>query len=423
MTQNGSTSLRRMAVIAYHSSPLQEPGVGDAGGMTVYVRALAAALARMDLATDIFTRAAGDSPRIADIGPSTRVISVPAGPLARIPKEQGPDHLDEFANGVRAFATAQRARYELIHSHYWQSGLAGLALSEAWGVPLVHSNHSLGKVKNRWLAPGDRPEPPRRLAGEERVIADADVLVASTENEWQQLSCLYGAPHDRVKILYPGVDHMIFSPGDRSAARAKLGLPPDALVLMYAGRIQRLKGLELAIQSLVHVRRSVQRPVLLAVVGGSSGANNGDDEETRLRELARRSGVADAVRFMGPQPHASLAEYYRASDVVVVCSYSESFGLTALEAHACGIPVVGTPVGGLSHIVWEGQSGWLVEERDSQVFADRLADLSIDESKRGAFGRCAFERSMMFSWDNTANEFVELYECLVRERFPEVCTC
>jgi D-inositol-3-phosphate glycosyltransferase len=414
-------SVRRVAVIAYHSSPLAEPGAGDAGGMTVYVRALARALADRGVNTDIYTRATTDIGRIVHMSRGVRVVSIEAGPVGPIEKGRGVDFISDFADGVRAFALTQRMRYDVVHSHYWQSGLAARSLALSWGAPLVHSLHTLGQVKNLLLGPGDEPEPQRRLDGEADVIAAADVVVASTDNEWQQLSCLYGAPHDSLKTLHPGVDHSLFSPGSRLTARATLGLG-DGPVLLYAGRIQRLKGLDLALESLGILQRDLGVPATLVIVGGASGSG-GEKELLRLKSLAAELGLEGSVRFVGPQPHAKLPDFYRASNGLVVCSYSESFGLTALEAHACAVPVVATSVGGLSHVVVDGESGFLIDDRDPTMFAKRLHTILADEDVHGRMARAATRRAAAFSWDVAAQQFHELYECLVREEVVEACTC
>ena len=414
--------VRRVAVIAYHSSPLAEPGSGDAGGMSIYVRGLAEAVARQGLRTDIFTRRADEGPSVVSVSEGVRVIAIDAGPSEPLEKEAQLAYVSDFVTGVRAFATAQRVRYDLVHSHYWQSGLAAKRLSTHWDVPLVHSNHTLGKVKNSFLAPGDTPEGERRLAGEAEVIEASDVLVASTDEELQQLASLYGASRDRLKTVYPGVDHGTFFPtGSRGTARAELGLTDEA-TLLYVGRIQPLKGLELAIRSLEELSGAIEREVILLVVGGASG-RSGNEELKRLDELATSLGVADQVRFLGPRPHASLPYLYSAADVVVVCSHVESFGLAALEAQACGVPIVATAVGGLSHIVADGVTGYLVHERDPSVFAGHLKTLLTDDGLRHRFGAAALARSSSFDWDRSAAEFLELYECLAALEPPELCTC
>jgi D-inositol-3-phosphate glycosyltransferase len=415
------TAVSRAAVIAYHASPVYEPGAGDGGGMSVYVRSLAEALANKGVATDIFTRLSHPQARLTQLAPGVRVVPIEAGPVGPVPKEQLPSFLDDFRAGVRAFAMGQRIRYEVLHSHYWQSGIAGSALAADWGIPLVHSHHTLGRVKNNLLADGDRPEPQSRLDGELHVIGGANVLVASTDEECEQLACLYGASHDRLKTIHPGVEHQIFSPGAKEVARADLGLRDEA-VLLYVGRIQPLKGLELAIRSLEHVVARVPRKVVLLVVGGASGVD-GDRELERIKRLVAELGLEQNVRFVGPQPHSSLPVFYRAADAVVVCSHSESFGFAALEAHACGTPVVATAVGGLSFIVRDGSSGFLVPNRDPQIFAERVARLLNDEEMLARFGLQAAAAARSFSWDTAASQFLELYECLVSEEFTELCTC
>ena len=421
MTNLESISVRRVAVISYHCSPLDEPGSGDAGGMTVYVRGLANALERRGVRTDIFTRAQNPDDRTVSLSPHVRVVPLEAGPLAPVAKEDLPRWVDEFSGAVRAFAMTQRIGYDVIHSHYWQSGLVGKELASVWSIPFVHSSHTLGRVKNAALAPGDLPEPESRLGGEKDVIDAADVLIASTDDEYQQLACMYGAPHDKLKILPPGVDHEVFSPGDKAAARRELGLGEEP-VLLYVGRIQPLKGIDLAIRATERLKHALQVPPKLLVVGGPSGSA-GEAESTRLKSLVGDLGVAAEVDFLGPQAHALLPTFYRAADVVVICSHSESFGLTALEAHACGAPVVGTPVGGLSHIVSSGESGFLIDERDPDRFAGSIKTILSDPEVARDFSAQALRRAVPFTWTSTAARFLELYECLVEEKYPELCTC
>jgi D-inositol-3-phosphate glycosyltransferase len=417
-----SHSLKRVAVISYHSSPLHEPGSGDAGGMTVYVRELAEELAAVGPVTDIFTRADGNGRRVVELFPGVRVISIEAGPNEPLEKERSSDHLDDFVAGVRAFATSQRIAYDVVHSHYWQSGLAARELARSWGVPLVHSNHTLGKVKNRMLAPGDIPEPLNRLKGEMDVMAASDVLIASTDEESEQLASLYGASSDRLKTLHPGVDHRLFTPGDKGEARRHLGLRDDEAVLLYVGRIQRLKGIDLAIGAVEQLVPALDRPLVFLVVGGASG-RGGEEELERLRALTRDLGIEDNVRFLGAQPHPKVPAFYRAADAVIVSSHSETFGFAALEAHACGTPVIGTAVGGLSHVVADGRSGFLVDSRDPSVLAARAKTLLSDPDLAASFSRAAIASAERFSWERATEEFLELYECLVREDSPEACTC
>ncbi|MFN2593882.1 MAG: glycosyltransferase [Actinomycetota bacterium] len=411
----------RGAVIAYHSSPLTEPGSGDAGGMTVYIRSLAEALLRRDVRTDIFTRATDDSPEIAHLAPGIRVISIEAGPRATIDKEVASEHVDRFWDGVLEFSCQERTAYDFVHSHYWQSGIAAVALAERWGVPLIHSNHTLGRVKNGYLAPGDRPEPDLRIVAESSVIDSADALIASSQEEWRHLACLYGADHDRIQTIQPGVDHCLFSPGDKKTAREGLGLD-DRAVLLAVGRIQPLKGLELALRAVEQLVPSIDRELLLLVVGGPSG-RDGEGELDRLQSLANELGIADNVRFIGTKPHDDLPVFYRAADALVICSHSESFGLTALEAHACGTPVIATAVGGLKDVVLDDRSGFLVEQRDATEFAGRLKTLLTDDALLTDFSNAAVDVAESFSWDSAADRFADLYECLVEFGASEACIC
>lgn len=418
--------VRRVAVLSYHSSPLTEPGSGDAGGMTVYVRGVAAAHASAGIHTDIFTRATSEGGRIARISEGVRVISIDAGPVSVIPKHSMAQYIDEFAAGVQVFAAMQRASYDVVHSHYWQSGLAAISLAERWGAPLVHSQHTLGRVKNLHLAPGDGAEPQARIEGEDRVINRADVLIPSTDDEWEQLSCLYGALHDRMKIIHPGIDHAIFKPragaNERDEARERLGLTPDHAVILCVGRIQPLKGLSLAIRAAAEVAPQLEREIAVVIVGGPS-TPAGEAELARLRGLADDLALGARVHFLGPLPHNELPELYRAADVLAVCSRTESFGLAALEAHACGVPVVATAVGGLKYVVHNGMSGQLLDSADPSRMAERLLPLLADERLRRSFSEAAVASARRFSWDRTGAELLELYSCLVAASTPEACTC
>lgn len=414
--------LRHLAVIAYHSSPLAEPGAGDAGGMTVYVRELARALARNEVNVDIFTRSNGTTRSTVELADGVQVVSLEAGPSRSLTKEEMLAHIDDFSTGLRAYATAHRRHYGVIHAHYWQSGLAARPLAAAWDVPLVQSPHTLARVKNNALAPGDLPEPLSRVDGEMHVLAAADVIVASTDEEYEQLACLYRVSHDRLKTVPPGVDHQLFRPGGLSAARAELGLAADDVVLVQVGRIQPLKGLPLAIATAEQLRRVFGDRLRLVLVGGASGTS-GEEELLRTRMQVREAGLEQNVSFVGPQPHSRLPLFYRAADVAIVCSHSESFGLAALEASACATPVVGTAVGGLSHVVSDGESGFLVFDRDPVIFAERVKVLLLDADLRRRFGEEAHRRAVTYSWDRTATMLLELYDCLVSERFPEACTC
>jgi D-inositol-3-phosphate glycosyltransferase len=394
----------RVAFVAYHTSPLASPGVGDAGGMNVYVSELALGLARLGVEVDIFTRQTRCDDETQHLHPCARVVPIPAGPRGEVGKERLTQFLPVFAEGIEAVREKAGLAYDVIHSHYWQSGVVAQQLAEWWNAPLVHTYHTLGRTKNRLLPDGDDPEPQARLEAEEEVLRAADLVTASSEVELAELA------EQSVALVRPGVDHELFHAGDRALARRRLGLG-DAPMMLAVGRIQRLKGLELAVRALPLLGRA---PFLL-VAGGPSGADGGR-ELGRLDALARRLGVRGRIRFLGPQPRAELPDLYRAADVAVVCSHSESFGFTALEAQACGTPVVATPVGAIPEIVRDGVSGYVLEHRSPGDLAERLRRLFDDRSLHRRFGEAAVRSAGRYRWDDAAGELRAAYRALVRER-------
>jgi D-inositol-3-phosphate glycosyltransferase len=404
--------VRRVGVLTVHSSPLASPGVGDSGGMNVHVRALASELVRAGVASDIYTRATSvDDPPVVEVEPGVRVLHLAAGPLEPIPKQFLPRYLCAFLCALLR-AGERYGPYDLVHSHYWVSGWVARLARERWSSPVVHSFHTLGKVKNACLANGEEPEPPRRLAGEERVIATADRLLAATPYEARQLIELYGAQPSKVRTVPHGVDHSRFHPGDRAAARAAFGVSRRH-VLAFVGRLQPLKGPDVAVRTLALLRR--QRPDLdveLLVVGGPSG--NGVDEPQCSAALARREGVADRVRFLPAQPHDRLATVYHAADLLLVPSRSESFGLVALEAQACGTPVVAARVGGLSHAVGDSTTGLLLSGHDPADWAAAVADLLGSPRRLAAMGTAAARFAGAHGWDLAAARVLDVYGELVQ---------
>lgn len=399
-----------MAVLVVHSNPLAEPGAGDAGGMTVYVRHVARTLAARGIEIDIYTRRdAADTPEETALHPGVRVIQIDAG-RPSLAKEEIPAYLPEFTANMAARVERGRVAYDLIHSHYWLSGRVAAILARRWGVPFVHTFHTLGRVKNERLRRGDAAEPEGRLAGEARVIAEADAIVASTPEERDWLIDLYAAHPERIQLVPPGVDHGMFRPGDRADAKRSLGLAEER-VLLFVGRLQPLKGADTAIQSLAHLfewRRLQPGAACLVVVGGPSG-QIGAGEPERLRTMARELGVSGAVRFVPAQPQVRLPRFYQSADVCLVPSHTESFGLVALEAQACGVPIVGSAVGGLKSIVRHGQTGYLVEPEASAAFAERAWRILADPPLAAAMGRLAVCSSGDFSWERSAAELQELY--------------
>ena len=395
---------RRIAVLSVHTSPLDAPGGGDAGGMNVYVVETAKRLADRGVAVEIFTRAtAGDQPPSVELHPGVLVRHVTAGPLEGLPKGDLPSQLCAFTAGVlRTEAFHEPGWYDAIHSHYWLSGQVGWLARERWGVPLIHSAHTLAKVKNAMLAAGDAPEPRARVIGEEQVVAEADRLVASTAEEADDLIRRYGADSHRVLTVAPGVDLEMFRPGDRHAARRRLGLPPGAPTLLFVGRIQPLKAPDVLLRAAAQL--APRHPQLqVVVVGAPSGS-----DPAWLPTLARTLDLE--VRFVPTASRDAVADYYRAADLTVVPSYNESFGLVALESQACGTPVVAASVGGLRTAVADGTSGVLVAGHRVAAWAHALDDLLADDARRGALAAGARSHAMRFSWERTTSGLLAAYE-------------
>ena len=404
----------RVAVLAVHTSPIDQPGTGDSGGMNVYIRSVAERLAGLGVAVDLFTRCRGGATHdVREIAPGIRVVSAKGGPCHVVPKSAVPRYLPEFLGGVLRVAREDGNRYDLIHSHYWLSGWVGRAVKEYLDVPLVASFHTLGKVKNYSLAGGEAPEPPVRLHGEQAVIDEADRILAPTPLEAGQLVGLYGADPERIRIVPPGVDHAIFRPRDRGEARARLHLSGLRLAL-FVGRLQPHKGPDVAIRTLSEAVARDPRAtadLMLGIVGGPSGEHAGA-EVARLMELATALGVSDRVILFPPQPHERLADFYAAADVVVMPSRSESFGLVALEAQACGTPVVAASVGGLRTVV--GGGGILVEGHDAGDHAQALLSVLTDPGLAARLGEAGEQESRAFSWDATSQEVAAVYRELLR---------
>lgn len=394
--------MRRLAVLSLHTSPLAQPGQGDSGGMNVYVRELVSALAQAGVQADVFTRRwDGASPDVVEVEPGFRVVHVEAGPL-NLAKEQLPDVVDAFADGVRA-QLRSLGDVDALHANYWLSGVAGHRLKHELDLPLVSTFHTLARVK---AETGDR-EPERRVRAEAEVIACSDAILASCVAEADQLERLYGADPSRIELVAPGVDHAFFSPGDRVGARAALqhldlGNGP---VLLFVGRIQPLKGLDVAVRALAAFGR---RDARLVVVGGVSGAD-GAAEVDRIDKLVAELGVADQLRSVEPVPHHLLSTYYRAADVVLVPSRSESFGLVALEAAACGTPVVAAAVGGLRTLVEHGRTGFLVEGRDPVVFASYTEQVLGSPALAAEVSRQAAQRARGYTWSTAAGRLRRIY--------------
>src|SRR3954470_6063935 len=398
----GLPTPRRVAVLSVHTSPLAQPGTGDAGGMNVYVLQSALELARRGVEVEIFTRAtsSSDAP-VVRVAPGVLVRNVVAGPFEGLDKYDLPTQLCAFTAGVlREEATHEPGYYDVVHSHYWLSGQVGWLARDRWAVPLVHTAHTLAAVKNAALADGDSPEPPLRAVGEQQVVDEADRLIVNTEHEAAQLVSLHHADPARIDVVHPGVDLEMFTRGDKRAARAALGIDADEQVLAFVGRIQPLKAPD------VLLRAAAKLPgVRVLVAGGPSGS--GLTAPDGLLRLPDDLGIADRVTFLPPQSREQLVEVYRAADLVAVPSYSESFGLVAVEAQACGTPVVAAAVGGLPVAVRDGVTGTLVGSHDVDDWAQAIGDLV----QRGpdTMRIAAVEHAATFSWAHTVDGLLASY--------------
>jgi len=404
--------LRRVAMLSVHTSPLDQPGIGDAGGMNVYIVELAKRLAAAGTDVEIFTRAtSSDLPPAVPLAPGVTVRHVVAGPFEGLAKDELPAQLCTFAREVlREGARQDAGWYDLVHSHYWLSGQVGALAADRWGVPLVHSMHTMAKVKNAALAEGDRPEPVARAIGEQQVVDAADMLIANAQDEARQLVELYGAIPERVVTIHPGVDLDVFRPADRASARKRLGLPTEAEVVSFVGRVQPLKAPDVLVRAVAELLRrdpALRSRLVVPIIGGRSGT--GTDEPALLVALAAELGVSDVLRFVPPVEQHELADWYAAASLVCVPSYNESFGLVAIEAQACGTPVVAAAVGGLTTAVLDGETGLLVAGHDPLDYADAIESLLVNPARLATMRRAAVDNAASFSWSQTAARTVAAY--------------
>ena len=406
----------RVAMVSMHTSPTAIPGLGDAGGLNVYVAELARRLGERGLKVDVFTRRdRPEVPDIVEIHEHTRVINLKAGPAEHVPKEALHSLFAEFCGQLEARLDG----HDLIHSHYWLSGEVGLGLKQRYGIPLVHTMHTMARVKNSNLGAGHPIEPDVRERGEAAIVRGADMLTANTIDEAAELRSHYGARPEQIMIVPPGVDLHTFHPCNQPKSRAHFGVPQDIQVILFVGRIQRLKAPDVLIKVVAElVRRDPGRRdhLQLIIIGGPSGS---DPEWSKtLGPLAIDHGIEDMVDFRPHSVRSELFRWYCVSDVVAVPSYNESFGLVALEAQACGRPVVATDVGGLRHTVRDGYSGLLVNGHDERLWADALAAILDDHDERTRMGANAAAHAATFSWDNTAAATLQAYRATMKAALP-----
>ncbi len=411
-----------IAMLSYHTCPLATLGGKDTGGMNVYVRDLTLALGRKGIHVDVFTRSQDEHvPHVLhDLGYGNRVVHVPAGPEVPLPKQELAVYLPQFVEGIKAFAAEKGIRYDVLHSHYWMSGLAAEALSDAWGgTPILHMFHTLGEMKNRIARSDAEREGAYRLEGERRVLRRADLIVAATVAEQTQLQWLYKADVSKIVIIPPGVDTCHFYPIPPDEARQFVGLPLERRAVLFVGRIEPLKGIDTLIRAMACLRcmRGGEQ-VSLMVIGGEpeAGPDKITAEMARLQKMCDDLAMGKLVVFLGKRSQDTLPYYYSAADVVVMPSHYESFGMVALEAMACGTPVIASQVGGLAFLVQDGVTGYTVPVDDAPKLCDKLATMLGDEVLRRQMGAAAAEYARQYDWQVIADQIVRVYESLIAPR-------
>ena len=406
----------RVAMISYHTCPLATLGGKDTGGMNVYVRDLTRELGRRGVGVDIFTRSQDEHvPHVLhDLGFGNRIVHIEAGPETPLGKDELANYLPKFVKGISRVTQSKSLRYDLIHSHYWLSGLAALDLRSKWNIPVIHMFHTLAVMKNRVAQAPDEVASSRRVEAEKRLIREADRIIAATQAEVAQIQWLYRENTDRVEVIPPGVDTSRFYPISVDEAKEFIGLPSDTKVILYVGRIEPLKGIDTLMRAVATMKEAGVNdrfPFSVAIIGGEledEGAGVSVEME-RLTSLRETEGVGDNVNFLGSRDQDTLQYYYSAAEVVVVPSHYESFGLVALEAMACGTPVVASETGGLAFLVRDGETGFHIPAGDSASLAQRLTDLLENDELRTRLGRQAAEYAKQYNWTLIADQMLELY--------------
>ncbi len=410
----------RIAMISYHTCPLATLGGKDTGGMNVYVRDLTRQLGAIGVSVDVFTRSQDEHvPHVVhELGYGNRVVHIPAGPEHPLPKIELMNYIDVFVNEIDQFAQNKHCQYNLIHSHYWMSGLAALNLKNMWHVPIVHMFHTLGKMKQRVGRNEEEKEGEYRIEGENKIVREVDRIIAATPAELAQLLWLYHANENKIEIIPPGVDLARFYPIPEDEAKEFIGIPRCERMILFVGRIEPLKGLETLLQavSILHENGSwAQNPFCLILIGGVSEneLEHTSDEQARLNELRDRFGLHDLVLFLGNKSQDTLPYYYSAAEVVVMPSYYESFGMAALEAMACGTPVVASNTGGLAYLVKDGVTGFSVPVDEPQTLAMRINQLISDKELRTQMSEQAIDHAANYRWETIANQIVRVYKSLI----------
>lgn len=409
-----------VAMISYHTCPLATLGGKDTGGMNVYVAELTRFLGKAGIHVDVFTRSQDEHvPHVLhNLGYGNRVVHIPAGPEIPLPKKELASYLPDFVQGILNFTNSKGLRYDIIHSHYWMSGVAAEQLKSAWNTPLIHMYHTLVLMKNRVARTPEEVEGDYRLEGERRILQIADRIIAATPAEQSQLEFLYGANSKKLRVIPPGVDLSRFYPIPRDEAREVVGVPIKNRMILFVGRIEPLKGLETLIRAVAWMQQSSELvccPHSLVIVGGDPEESelSVNAEMARLQNLVKSLGLRDFVLFLGKRDQESLPYYYSAADVVVVPSHYESFGMVALEAMACGTPVVASQVGGLAFLVQDGVTGFVVPDGEPEILGNRLKELILNPDLRDRLGQQANRLAQSYSWERIAGEIKSVYQELL----------
>lgn len=407
-------------MLSYHTCPLATLGGKDTGGMNVYVRELTRQLGKMDIHVDVFTRSQDDHvPHVLhELGYGNRVVHIPAGPEHPMPKQELANYIPEFVEGVKAFACDKKIAYDIIHSHYWMSGIAAASLSDGWaGSPIVHMFHTLGEMKNRIARSDEEREGAYRVEGEKQVLRRADRIVVATLAELTQLRFLYKADASKMVVIPPGVNVSRFYPIPSDEAKMFIGLKPEDRMILFVGRIEPLKGVDTLLEAMSCLQMKESRPVHLAIIGGDPSASPEEMnvEMARLKNLCEVLGLDQSVVFLGVRDQDKLSYYYSAAEVVVMPSHYESFGMVALEAMACGTPVIASEVGGLAYLVRDGETGFTIPAEEPETLCEKLSWLLNDDELHAKMSAQAAAYAQDYAWEKIAKQIVDVYEGLVKQ--------
>jgi D-inositol-3-phosphate glycosyltransferase len=413
-------TLMNIAMLSYHTCPLAILGGKDTGGMNVYVRELTRFLGQINVHVDVFTRSQDEHVAhvLHDLGYSNRVIHINAGPEVPLPRSELVRYIPDYYTGIRDFASRKGIHYDLIHSHYWMSGIAAGMLQEEWHIPIIQMFHTLGYMKNKIAQNSAEIEGPYRLKGEQKVMDLADIIIAATPAEVKQLATHYRVDQQKITVIPPGVDCSHFYPIPKDEAKAFIGIPPDSRMILFVGRIEPLKGVETLLRAISIMREDCnleECPYHVVIIGGDSNGQlaDPDSEFFRLKSLCHDLGLDETVIFLGKRDQTTLPYYYSAAEMLVMPSYYESFGMVALESMACGTPVVASNIGGLAYLVQDGVTGFTVSDRNDKALARRVSQLLFNQELQLKMGKQAAQYALSFSWENIAAKIKSLYEDLL----------